>query len=725
MINIVWEGISKDKNYGGDTMGKKYDYSYTQDRELSWLKFNERVLKEAGKKENPFLERLKFLEIFTNNLDEFYMVRVGSIHEMSMIHDDHRDIRSNFTPEEQLEKIAQKVRPLYKLRDSIFKDVSQTLEKEGIERCTYEQLTKEEKKYLKDYFEVMIQPILSPIVMGKQHPFPHIPNKVLQIGLMLKKKDKNYFAIISVPKDLDSIIFLSKEKQRFILLEEVILEFCDSLFENYTILEKCVLSVTRSADINPDDEIYETTDDYREHMKKIIKMRSRLEPVRLEVYGKEHRLIEKYLMDRLKLCPQDIFQSETPLIMKYVYDLTDRIPEAKKKAGSYVPFSPAVNRDITPGESVTKQVLEGDKLLSFPFETMDTFVELLKESARDKETISIKITIYRLAKQAKIVKYLCEAAENGKEVLVLMELRARFDEENNINYSEILEEAGCKVMYGMEEYKVHSKVCLITKKNGKGVYYITQIGTGNYNESTSKIYTDLSLLTSSMEIGQDAARFFQNMSTYNLNGQYKHLLVAPAGLKENITKYIYREKMKADSFQPSGIFMKMNSLTDRQIIDALSEASSSGVPVFLLIRGICCIRPGIPGKTENIHVESIVGRFLEHSRIYSFGVGDDMKIYLSSADMMTRNTKRRVEIACPVYDPKIQKRIKEMMMILRKDNVLATRLESSGEYVKKDKKEEIINSQQYFLEESKEHQRKVPKRRKGFFGAVGRYFRKI
>ena len=647
-------------------MNKNYDFSYTQDRELSWLKFNERVLREADKKNVPIFERLKFLEIFTNNLDEFFMVRVGSIHEMSLIHDNHRDIRSDLTPEEQLDEIAKHVRPLYELRDKIFAKVSRELADKKIKRCQIEELEKEEKKKLKTYYEAMIS-----------------------------------FGIIGLPKDVERMIFLSGEGRRYVLLEDIILYFCDELFENYTVEEKAVLCITRSADINPDDEIYESTDDYRTHMKKIIKMRARLKPVRLEIEGNRHKEIKKYLSERLNISEQDIFKSQAPLDLKYVYKLTDKVSKEERKNGCYRPFVPALNRDFIPGVSVTKQILEEDKLLSFPFDSMDTFIELLKESAKDKETLSIKITIYRLARQARIVKYLCEAAENGKEVLVLMELRARFDEENNINYSEILEEAGCKVMYGMEDYKVHSKVCLITKKNSRGIYYITQIGTGNYNESTSKLYTDLSLMTASEEIGHDASVFFHNMATFNLQGTYEHLLVAPSSLQDGIIKRIEREKMKAESFQPCGIFMKMNSLTDRKIIDELSKASNAGVPIFLLIRGICCIRPGIPGKTENIRVESIVGRFLEHSRIYAFGVGDDTEIYISSADMMTRNTRRRVEVAAPIYDPRLKQRILKMINVMKQDNIQAQVLLSNGEYTTKKKREDNMNSQIHFLNEAK------------------------
>lgn len=707
-------------------MAKHYDYSYTQDRELSWLKFNERVLAEAGKSTVPIFERLKFLEIFTNNLDEFFMVRVGSIHEMSLIHDNHHDIRSNLTPDEQLIQISEHVRPMYRMKDRIFENVSTQLKKIGIEQCTFADLTKDEKKYLKNYFEVMILPVLSPIVIGKQHPFPHIQNKILHVGLLLKKKEKEAFGLIAVPKELDRMIFMKDNHSlRFILLEDVIAEFCDILFENYTIEAKTILCVTRSADINPDDEIYENTSDYREHMRQIIRMRSRLKPIRLEFYKKGNAWIEKYLMEKLDISKNDVFKSSTPLDLKYVYSLIDKVPDSQRKKGCDRPFRPALNRDLIPGQSITKQILQRDKLLFFPFESIDPFVQLLRESAHDKETISIKITIYRLAKQAKIVKYLCEAAENGKEVVVLMELRARFDEENNINYSEILEQAGCKVMYGIEDYKVHSKVCLITKKNNKGIYYITQIGTGNYNESTSKIYTDLSLMTASKEIGQDATRFFNNVAVFNLEGTYQHLLVSPSTLKEGILKHIYRERMKAESFQPCGIFMKMNSLTDRQIIDALSEASCAGVPIFLLVRGICCIRPGIPGKTENIQVESIVGRFLEHSRIYAFGVDEEMEIFISSADMMTRNTKRRVEVACPVYDPVLKQRLKKIMKVLRADNIQSMKLLSDGTYVSKWKEGETpINSQIYFLNAARRNQKKKSEEKRNVFQYIRKYLKK-
>ena len=683
-------------------MNKNYDFSYTQDRELSWLKFNERVLREADKKNVPIFERLKFLEIFTNNLDEFFMVRVGSIHEMSLIHDNHRDIRSDLTPEEQLDEIAKHVRPLYELRDKIFAKVSRELADKKIKRCQIEELEKEEKKKLKTYYEAMILPVLSPIVIGKQHPFPHIPNKVLQIGLILKKKEKISFGIIGLPKDVERMIFLSGEGRRYVLLEDIILYFCDELFENYTVEEKAVLCITRSADINPDDEIYESTDDYRTHMKKIIKMRARLKPVRLEIEGNRHKEIKKYLSERLNISEQDIFKSQAPLDLKYVYKLTDKVSKEERKNGCYRPFVPALNRDFIPGVSVTKQILEEDKLLSFPFDSMDTFIELLKESAKDKETLSIKITIYRLARQARIVKYLCEAAENGKEVVVLVELRARFDEENNIEWSRRLEAAGCRIIYGIDFIKVHSKLCLITYKDDDKVKYITQIGTGNYNEKTAKLYTDLSLMTSNEDIGAEAGETFTKLCMAEVMEETKHLLVAPKCLQSKVLAYIDEEINRCQNGEEAYIGIKMNSLTDKKIIDRLIMASQAGVKIDMVIRGISCLVPGIEGFTENISIRSIVGRYLEHSRIYMFGTGDRQKIFISSADFMTRNTVKRVEVAAPVYSEELRQRIREMFNIMMHDNVKARQLQSDGNYYRVEPKEgeELINSQEYFFNES-------------------------
>ena len=682
-------------------MNKNYDFSYTQDRELSWLKFNERVLREADKKNVPIFERLKFLEIFTNNLDEFFMVRVGSIHEMSLIHDNHRDIRSDLTPEEQLDEIAKHVRPLYELRDKIFAKVSRELADKKIKRCQIEELEKEEKKKLKTYYEAMILPVLSPIVIGKQHPFPHIPNKVLQIGLILKKKEKISFGIIGLPKDVERMIFLSGEGRRYVLLEDIILYFCDELFENYTVEEKAVLCITRSADINPDDEIYESTDDYRTHMKKIIKMRARLKPVRLEIEGNRHKEIKKYLSERLNISEQDIFKSQAPLDLKYVYKLTDKVSKEERKNGCYRPFVPALNRDFIPGVSVTKQILEEDKLLSFPFDSMDTFIELLKESAKDKETLSIKITIYRLARQARIVKYLCEAAENGKEVLVLMELRARFDEENNINWAKKLEKAGCHVIYGLVGLKTHSKIALVVRREEDGIKRYVHLGTGNYNDVTAKLYTDMGMLTASDAIGEDATAVFNMLSGYSEPPAWNKLLVAPIWMKDRFLALIDREAENARMGKSAKIIAKMNSLCDPTIIRALYEASNAGVKIELIVRGICCLKTGIPGLSENITVRSIVGNFLEHARIFYFYNDGFEDVYMGSADWMPRNLDKRVEITFPVEDEDLKKRVIEILEIQLSDTLKAHIMQPDGSYAKQDLRgREKLEAQNYFCKQA-------------------------
>lgn len=686
------------------------DYSYTQDRELSWLKFNERVLNEVKNKDMPLLERLKFLEIYTNNLDEFYMVRVGTIFDMNIFKPDKRDSRSNMTPAEQLAAINHEVRKLEKTKVLYYKDIMSDLEEIKIHHMNIEILGNKDKEYLKSYFELRVFPFLTPMVIGKQHPFPHIPNKELHVLVSLSRKDKGFFGIIPIPSNLERVIYLNNKKTRYILLEDLISYYCSDIFTNYHMKSKAVIAVTRSADIDPDDDMFEKHDDYIEHMKKVLKMRGRLHPLRIEAYGELPEDLADFITKKLDMDRKNIFSDSVPLNLKYFYEIIDNIPKEIREKHTYGKYVPAKANMFYPGTSVVKQIQQQDKMLFFPYESIDPFLQLLKECSEDKETVSIKITIYRLAKNAKIVDYLCKAAENGKEVLVLMELRARFDEANNINYSQKLEDAGATVIYGMENYKVHSKICLITRKTHKGVSYITQIGTGNYNETTSKIYTDFSLMTASREIGEDAVMFFQNITMFNLNGVYNHLLVSPTSLKSTILDKIKNETRKAENGQSCGIFMKMNSLTDRDVINALKDASVAGVPVFLLIRGICCIRPGVEGKTENIHIESIVGRFLEHTRIYLFGdISDvsqqwDIDLYISSADMMTRNTERRVEVAVPVYDNDIRRKILKIIAVLKRDNVNAQILMSNDVYKEKSQDTQRLDSQEFLLSYYKSHE---------------------
>lgn len=692
------------------------DYSYTQDRELSWLKFNQRVLDEVNNKEIPLLERLKFFEIYTNNLDEFYMIRVGTIYDMKLFHPKKRDSRSNMTPAEQLDAIFHQVRKLEKTKVLYYENIMSDLEELNIHHMDINILGKKEKDFLKTYFEINVFPFLTPMVIGKQHPFPYIPNKALHIIVSLGKKDKTFYGIVPVPSSIERVIYLDKNKTRYVLLEELISFYCNDIFSIYDVNSTATIAVTRSADINPDDDMFEQHDDYIEHMKKVLKIRGRLHPLRIEVYGQIADNLASFITEKLDVDMDDIFADNVPLNPKYIYQMIDELSDEIKQKHTYGNYTPAKAEMFIPDVPVIKQIQQKDKLLFFPYESIDPFIQLLSEAADDRNTISIKITIYRLSKNAKIIDCLCKAAENGKEVLVLMELRARFDEENNINYSKKLEDAGATVIYGIENYKVHSKICLITQRNHKTVSYITQIGTGNYNETTSKIYTDFSLMTASQSIGEDAVSFFQNMMLFNLNGNYKQLLVAPHSLKKTILDKIASETLKAKKNLPCGIFMKMNSLTDRDVINALKDASIAGVPVFLLIRGICCIRPNIDGKTENIRVESIVGRFLEHTRIYIFGDTDSSEydMYISSADMMTRNTERRVEVAAPILDEDIRQKILNTISYLKKDNVNAQVLQSDDTYKKKTCESYLFDSQEYMIRYAKHNEPSVGKHK--FFG---------
>lgn len=680
-------------------MNEDYDYSYSQDRELSWLKFNQRVLDLAHHNEVPLLEKCKFVAIFSSNLDEFFRVRVGSINDMLEMSPQHQDVRSHLTPHQQLAKIHETARTLCAYKDQTVQSLEKELAYYDITHERIQDLNKQDRTFINDYFKHQISPILSPMVMNKVHPFPHLENGSLYIVASLKEELEDYFGLVQLPSACRRLILLPGNTVRYVLAEEVLLYFVDKIFKNYIVKNSGIISVTRSADLIIDEELEDYYEDYRQMMKQLLKKRRGLHAVRLESQGPLDDKVKKYLLKHIDLSEECYYMSQSPINMKYLFDLLKAVPEKSKMTLSYPPFSPYPAQDFDMEASITRQVLKEDKLLSFPYESMTPFIRLLKECANDKETISIKITIYRLAKEAKIVKYLCEAAENGKDVVVLMELRARFDEENNILFSKVLEEAGCQILYGFEDYKVHSKICLITRKTHKGIVYITQIGTGNYNESTSRLYTDLSLMTHHQGIGEDAVRFFKNMAISNLDGDYQHLLVAPNSLKSSLINKIKEEAEKGSS---GNIFMKMNSLTDRQIIDALAAASQAGTPIYLLIRGICCLVPGVHGKTENITVKSIVGQFLEHSRIYAFGKGHDAQVYISSADMMTRNTTKRVEIAVPIYDQRIKKRILDMVDIMCQDNING-KLLVGQEYISIKDQGEPMNSHQYFIEQAQKN----------------------
>ncbi len=668
-------------------MSKEVDTRYTQERELSWLRFNERVLEEAKDERVPLFERLKFAAIFTSNLDEFFMIRVGSITDMTLSKQTHVDSKSGLTPSQQLQAIFKTVPGLYKQRDKILSQLEKRLRTCNICNLAPSELDGKERKLVERWFRDYVQPVLSPMVVDSHHPFPHLPSNSLAIALSLRMGTERCFGLVPIPRNLPSYIQLEERGLRYLLTEQVVLAYADTLFENYQVEEKCVVSVTRNADISPEDEDYDVGEDFRAHMQKVLKKRARLAPVRLEIQGGASPELQQYLCQRLNLTDAQVFHAKGPLNMGYVYSLENKLPQESAAALCYPPHTPQWPAGLAKGEKLIPQVLRRDALLFYPYQSMEPFLQLVREAANDPAVLSIKITIYRLASTAKLVEYLAAAAENGKDVTVLMELRARFDEQNNIAWAQRLEEAGCTILYGFEGYKVHSKICLITRREKGRIQYITQIGTGNYNEKTAKLYTDFCLMTASPAIGADGAVFFQNMATSNLNGEYHQLLVAPHGLKNRLLDLMDGEIEKARQGKPARIFVKVNSVTDRELIDKLAQASQAGVPVTMNVRGICCLRPGVPGLTDHIKVFSIVGRYLEHPRIYAFGVGEETRIYIGSADLMTRNTERRVEIACPVLDPAVRRQIRHYVELYCSDNEKARVLQPDGSYTRVERPE--------------------------------------
>ena len=672
---------------------------YTQNRELSWLAFNERVLAEAADESVPLLERLKFASIFTSNLDEFFMIRVGSLFDLMGVEPGRRDSRSGMTPEEQLHAIYDAVRPLYREREAVCLGLERLLRRYDICRLEWKELSGSEKKYCQRYFHSEVEPIISPQIVDTHHPFPHLKNNVLHIGAWVKYRSRDVFGVIPIPEALPGVLFLPcDEGLRYIHMEELLLHHAGDIFANYDVRAKCVFRVTRNADINPEDEAFDMdeNDDFRKKMRKALRQRTRLAPVRLELSERISGDFLEYLKKRLPVTDEQVFFTSAPLRLDYAFSLAGKLADPElRRAMTYPEFKPCRNAQIRTGESMIRQISRSDKLLSFPFESMSPFLTLLKEASEDPDVISIKITIYRLARKAKLVEYLCAAAENGKDVTVFIELRARFDEQNNIDWSERLEDAGCNVFYGFESYKIHSKICLITRRERGEIRYITQVGTGNYNEKTAEQYTDVSLLTANRDIGQDAVEFFKNMSIGELDGEYRHLLVSPYSLKREVLRLMDGEIAKGSAGR---MRFKINSLTDMDIIERLRKASRAGVRIDMVVRGICCILPGIPGETENIHIVSIVGRFLEHSRIYCFGEGESERMYISSADFMTRNTQRRVETACPIYDSAVRAKLNGIMDLCLMDNVKARELHSDGSYSPVHGGEERFDAQQLQME---------------------------
>lgn len=672
--------------------------SYFQNRELSWLRFNERVLLEATEDSVPDLEKLKFVSIFVSNLDEFFMVRVGSLHDLSAIKKEVKDNKTGMNAGEQINAILKTLSAMYREKDEIFKKVSENLERSNIRELKYSDLDLEQKSFVEDFYIKRIDQLVSPQIVDINHPFPFLENTKLYAFANLEKGKEKVFGIVPIRNTYPKYLILPGENFEYILIEEIILNQINQIFKEYKILSKNIIKVTRNTDFVDDRDTWEEFDDYREYMKSILKKRKRLNVVRLESQGKLSKQSLSFLLEKNELTEDAYFPIDSPINMQYVFDLIKDIPKAIKSKLLYkdlIQYNPA---DFS--KSIIEDVRHKDRILSYPYDSMDTFLSLLKEAANDPDCKSIKITIYRLAKNSKVVRYLTEAAQNGKEVTVFVELKARFDEESNINYANILYEEGCNIIYGFNKYKMHSKICLITFRNPRteNLNYITQIGTGNYNESTAKQYTDFSLMTANPEIGLDATDFFKNMSIGNLDGKYMHLLQSPTTLKTGLMHHVEKEIAKGED---GYILCKFNSLTDKDFIEKFIEASQKGVKVDLIIRGISCLLPGIKNQSENIRIRSIVGRFLEHPRVYVFGKKDPM-MYISSADLMTRNTENRVEIAAPILDSEIKERILKYLEVQMKDNVGARLMNSSGEYEKIEECGEKFSSQGYFVREGEE-----------------------
>lgn len=667
-------------------------------RELSWLKFNERVLEEAENKKVPLCERLTFASIYQSNLDEFFRVRVGSLVDQMLLGGKIRDNKTKMTAKEQIEAVLHQVMKLNRRKDAVYDAIMGQLEDYGIRLVDFRKISKKESEYLEKYFLNEIAPVISPTIVGKRQPFPFLKNNEIYAVVVLQTKSgKEKLGIIPCSNTGFKRLVELPTAGTYMLAEELILHYIPEVFERYNIKAKSLIRVTRNADIDA-DALYDEDLDYRDFMAELIKRRKKLAPVRLELTREMDGEIVDVLCDYLELDSDYVFQVQAPLDLSFVFEIQDTLRKTPELF--YEKRVPQKSSQFRDGEPVFPQIREKDKLLSYPYESMKPFLNFLREAANDKEVISIKMTLYRVAKHSKIVEYLIDAAENGKEVLVLVELKARFDEENNIEWSRRLEDAGCRVIYGLDGYKVHSKLCLVTRKSEGQVEYYTQIGTGNYNEKTARLYTDLSLMTANVEIGLEAAKVFQALSMEETVDNVQHLLVAPRCLQNKVLSMIDEEIACAKEGKEAYIGLKMNSLTDKKIIDKLIEASQAGVKIDMVIHGICCLIPGVKGKTENIQVRSIVGRFLEHSRIYIFGTQEREKVYIASADFMTRNTLRRVEVATPIYDKDLKMQLEEMFITMLSDNQKARQEDSRGNYEIAEAQETPLNSQEFFYEQA-------------------------
>lgn len=668
-------------------------------RELSWLKFNERVLEEAENPEVPLCERMTFVSIYQSNLDEFFRVRVGSLQDQMLISTEIRENKTKMTSAEQIRAIIKEVKKLNQRKDKAYEKLMKKIEEYGITLINHASAKSEEKKFLEKYFMKEIMPLSSPTIVGKRQPFPFLKNGEIYAVVVLETRNKKErIGIIPCSNNmLTRMVELPGGKGRYMLIEDLILHYIGKVFKGYKVKGKSLLKVVRNADIDA-DAAYDEDLDYREFMEDLMKQRKKLSPVRIDLSREMDETVVDALCRYLDVTPNRVFRSEAPLDVSFVFQLQDLL--RRNTELFYEKRVPQKSPEFKDGQSILQQITEEDKLLSYPYDSIRPFLKMLTEAAEDDSVISIKMTLYRLAKQSKVIEALCEAAENGKEVVVLVELRARFDEENNIRWSRMLEEAGCQIIYGLEHYKVHSKLCLITRRGENGIQYITQIGTGNYNEKTARLYTDLSLMTANEQIRMDAARVFQALAKGEVVEDMEHLLVAPKCLQSKVIEKIEEQIQKQKNGETAYIGLKMNSLTDKRIIDKLIDASKAGVKIDMIVRGICCLIPGVEGETENIHVISVVGRFLEHSRIYIFGNGEEAQYYIGSADFMTRNTVKRVEVAAPVYSERLKKRLQDLFDLMLSDNKKARKEDAKGTYSVVECKGQPINSQELLYQEA-------------------------
>ena len=668
-------------------------------RELSWLKFNERVLEEAENPEVPLCERMTFVSIYQSNLDEFFRVRVGSLQDQMLISTEIRENKTKMTSAEQIRAIIKEVKKLNQRKDKAYEKLMKKIEEYGITLINHASAKSEEKKFLEKYFMKEIMPLSSPTIVGKRQPFPFLKNGEIYAVVVLETRNKKErIGIIPCSNNmLTRMVELPGGKGRYMLIEDLILHYIGKVFKGYKVKGKSLLKVVRNADIDA-DAAYDEDLDYREFMEDLMKQRKKLSPVRIDLSREMDETVVDALCRYLDVTPDRVFRSEAPLDVSFVFQLQDLL--RRNTELFYEKRVPQKSPEFKDGQSILQQITEEDKLLSYPYDSIRPFLKMLTEAAEDDSVISIKMTLYRLAKQSKVIEALCEAAENGKEVVVLVELRARFDEENNIRWSRMLEEDGCQIIYGLEHYKVHSKLCLITRRGENGIQYITQIGTGNYNEKTARLYTDFSLMTANEQIGMDAARVFQALAKGEVVEDMEHLLVAPKCLQSKVIEKIEEQIQKQKNGETAYIGLKMNSLTDKRIIDKLIDASKAGVKIDMIVRGICCLIPGVEGETENIHVISVVGRFLEHSRIYIFGNGEEAQYYIGSADFMTRNTVKRVEVAAPVYSERLKKRLQDLFDLMLSDNKKARKEDAKGAYSVVECKGQPINSQELLYQEA-------------------------